>query len=453
MHARIISGIQRRMIEKRDDDDDCRTTEKDVSEREEGNYDGSDERIDIMSKIVLQNNYTHVEGSKNAGTPGTVAIVDQPCSEASGREKYDNNGSHVNNILAFQSHVSAREMSSHGKEETNLNKEILLAEEPNDNVYDSTDHSRDSDAQRIENNRQALNGGSVSSDRSPVRPISGNAIMGRKNLNHDVDPRRDIFRAAQVPSYVPPASDRNITGQDALRNERPNTGSSNERVLFRGGRGRDRTDSGGRHVQRGRVRGRGSDFLRTIQTFRSEGRAVVRDRDIYVPLSLNFQTSRINEGNSNNWNRGRDEAFPRSRSFISIASSRDYYPEKGASTKKTNFAKTETSSDRTIFNPVPGDDDLEKKRKKETNKPKPQIQKILKVDLPSKGKPTGIVIALARLVELEASMDYVYAKHQLLVKRQKQYHQQRKVLEKLPVGIEALVDDLDKLRRVNDLYD
>jgi len=63
--------------------------------------------------------------------------------------------------------------------------------------------------------------------------------------------------------------------------------------------------------------------------------------------------------------------------------------------------------------------------------------------LPPKGKPTGAMLALARLMELEASMEYAYTKHMLLMKRQKELAEQYKVLETLPVGIDAIKEDLE----------
>jgi hypothetical protein len=52
---------------------------------------------------------------------------------------------------------------------------------------------------------------------------------------------------------------------------------------------------------------------------------------------------------------------------------------------------------------------------------------------------------MKRLAELEASMEYAFAKHMLLVRRRKELQAQFKVLSTLPVGIEALQEDLDKL--------
>jgi len=64
---------------------------------------------------------------------------------------------------------------------------------------------------------------------------------------------------------------------------------------------------------------------------------------------------------------------------------------------------------------------------------------------PPKGKPTGVMLALTRLIELEASMEYAYAKHMLLSNRRKELQRQQEVLETLPVGIEAIRGDLEKL--------
>jgi hypothetical protein len=62
---------------------------------------------------------------------------------------------------------------------------------------------------------------------------------------------------------------------------------------------------------------------------------------------------------------------------------------------------------------------------------------------PPPGKPSGVVMALARLADLKAQMEYSYAKHMQLVKQQKELQLQAKVLETLPVGIEAFKEELD----------
>ncbi len=61
---------------------------------------------------------------------------------------------------------------------------------------------------------------------------------------------------------------------------------------------------------------------------------------------------------------------------------------------------------------------------------------------PPPGQPSGIVLALARLADLEAQMEYAYAKHMLLVRRQVELQLQTKILENLPVGMDAFSEEL-----------
>jgi len=60
-------------------------------------------------------------------------------------------------------------------------------------------------------------------------------------------------------------------------------------------------------------------------------------------------------------------------------------------------------------------------------------------------EPSGRVLALTRLMDLEAQMEYAFAKHMQLVAGQKLFRAQYEVLEKAPVGIDAIQEDLDKL--------
>jgi len=55
------------------------------------------------------------------------------------------------------------------------------------------------------------------------------------------------------------------------------------------------------------------------------------------------------------------------------------------------------------------------------------------------------VLALTRLIDLEAQMEYAFAKHMQLVVAQKVLRAQYDVLEKAPIGIDAFQEDLDKL--------
>lgn len=62
---------------------------------------------------------------------------------------------------------------------------------------------------------------------------------------------------------------------------------------------------------------------------------------------------------------------------------------------------------------------------------------------PPKVKPSGLILALSRLAELEEQLAYAYAKHVQLIKTQERLKLQTKVLEKLPVGIDAIREELD----------
>lgn len=64
---------------------------------------------------------------------------------------------------------------------------------------------------------------------------------------------------------------------------------------------------------------------------------------------------------------------------------------------------------------------------------------------PPPGKPSGVMLALTRLADLEAQMEYAYAKHMQLVNRQNELKLQVNVLSTLPVGIEAFKEELEVL--------
>jgi hypothetical protein len=59
-------------------------------------------------------------------------------------------------------------------------------------------------------------------------------------------------------------------------------------------------------------------------------------------------------------------------------------------------------------------------------------------------KPSGVMVALTRLADLEAQLEYAYAKHVQLMKTQEDLNLQSKILAKLPVGIDAFKDELVK---------
>ena len=64
---------------------------------------------------------------------------------------------------------------------------------------------------------------------------------------------------------------------------------------------------------------------------------------------------------------------------------------------------------------------------------------------PSPGPPSGYTVALTRLADLEAQMEFAHAKHIMLVKRHQLLMAQYEHLEGLPVGADAFQDELDKM--------
>jgi hypothetical protein len=69
---------------------------------------------------------------------------------------------------------------------------------------------------------------------------------------------------------------------------------------------------------------------------------------------------------------------------------------------------------------------------------------------PEPSEPSGKVLALTRLLDLETQMEYAFAKHLQLVRRQKLLRLQYKALENFPVGIDAIKDDLAILKAKHD---
>jgi len=76
---------------------------------------------------------------------------------------------------------------------------------------------------------------------------------------------------------------------------------------------------------------------------------------------------------------------------------------------------------------------------------------------PEPSEPSASMLALTRLLDLEAQMEYAFAKHMALVASQKMLRVQYEELERLPVGIEAFQEELDKLKlrkeETEQLYD
>jgi hypothetical protein len=247
-----------------------------------------------------------------------------------------------------------------------------------------------------------------------------------------------------------------------------------------GGRGRGRSSDfgGGRFGQRdgggrGRGRGIGGDYQRNFPPANREERGVDRDRDPhFVQSSYHHNSNRNNEGN-NIWTarRGEDDGFPpppkSASSFASMALSREtssnFSPPPPPSNKNNNDVSASSTTTKEEEKEVVVVNNSAMKtaqtkgevidvEKGEDNDTKKQKQP-LKITPPPKGKPTGIMLALSRLIELEASMEYAYTKHMLLVNRRKELQHKQKVLESLEIGLDAIQEDLEKPRPAGDLYD
>lgn len=79
--------------------------------------------------------------------------------------------------------------------------------------------------------------------------------------------------------------------------------------------------------------------------------------------------------------------------------------------------------------------------------PKPLVvpKKKVLTPPPSPGPPSALTVALIRLADLEAQVEFAYAKHIMLAKRHKVLLKQYEHLEKLPVGVEAFEGELKAL--------
>lgn len=72
---------------------------------------------------------------------------------------------------------------------------------------------------------------------------------------------------------------------------------------------------------------------------------------------------------------------------------------------------------------------------------------------PEPSEPSGSIMALTRLIDMEAQLEYAFAKHVQLLTAQKRLRMQYNVLEGLGVGVDAIQDELDKLQEANNLYE
>jgi hypothetical protein len=61
---------------------------------------------------------------------------------------------------------------------------------------------------------------------------------------------------------------------------------------------------------------------------------------------------------------------------------------------------------------------------------------------PEPAEASGLILALTRLVDMEEELDFAYARHVILMAKQKKLRAAYEHLEQLPIGLEALEDDL-----------
>ena len=76
--------------------------------------------------------------------------------------------------------------------------------------------------------------------------------------------------------------------------------------------------------------------------------------------------------------------------------------------------------------------------------PPPEVEEKVQTPPPSPGPPSGVTVALTRLADLEAQMEFAYAKHILLQKRHELLMAQYDHLETLPVGFDAFEEEYKK---------
>lgn len=272
--------------------------------------------------------------------------------------------------------------------------------------------------------------------RSPILPPSGNYSTTRDGETHQENVRGRVFHSAALSSFPDRSSfsfsDNRDRGSSSDNRHWDSRGSGRGRGHVYGGRGRGRADFGGRFGQRGRGR--------SFPSFHLEDRG---NRDSHFTFPHNLYNDR-NAGSST-FSSPPSNSRSGSRSNIIDGQAKNNASNSHLTDSEVGLIKSETK----IIQAITATPTDIKKGDDSDKKPQP-----IKVKPPPKGKPTGIMIALTRLIELEASMEYAYAKHVLLVNRQKELEHQKKILQKLPVGLNAIKDDLeDKVRAAGDLYD
>ena len=263
-------------------------------------------------------------------------------------------------------------------------------------------------------------------------------------------PSPSTFRRTILPpgtDHAPPFQDSGPVDTPGQFSDNRGLGSDNrspfldDRVSFGRGRGRGRGF-------RGRGRGR-SDFGRFGG--RSDfGRFGGRGSNDYGP-DIQQSSYRSLEDNRNRWNDGvqdKEDAWPppSSNALPDRAGPPHHHQHATQQTAPMKSNEIAESNKRQAQHSM----QLEKEKDAPKAKPAPVVEEKPKEkprppSPPPPSEPSGVMQALARLIDLEAQMKYAYVKHMQLVNRQAELQAQSKLLATLPVAMEAFKEDLDAL--------
>eukprot|EP00980_Cylindrotheca_fusiformis_P018806 scaffold6265_cov193-Cylindrotheca_fusiformis.AAC.26 len=191
---------------------------------------------------------------------------------------------------------------------------------------------------------------------------------------------------------------------------------------FRGGRGRGRFDSGG-----------GFDSGRYSRSYDDSFQNTPSPREGSSHRSLDDNRTPYNDDNkgqeqirsSGNFNNDNGNRLPQQQTAPASENSVDA----GIKTQDEVIEKKQVVNQSVK---------QEVKAEEEPTEPRP-------LSPPPEVKPSGVMEALTRLVDLEAQLEYAYAKHVQLMKVHEDLKLQSNVLSKLPVGIDAIKEELEAL--------
>lgn len=113
-----------------------------------------------------------------------------------------------------------------------------------------------------------------------------------------------------------------------------------------------------------------------------------------------------------------------------------------------NSHSSNTSNPNVSRSIPPGERDAVMEDREQLKTPPPQDTKPksnLIPPSPPPGKPSGLSVAMARLSDLTAQMEYQYAKHIQLTREHEMIKAQISLLQELPQGFDAFKEDLEKL--------